>query len=253
LGTPVSYYDTATLKRTLERLVDFERINNGGGTRLSVGAVNLRTGDFVYFDSAHITIRPEHIMASAALPPWCPPVEIDGEHYWDGGLFSNTPLGYVLDYSPRRSRLTFQVDVLPSRGRLPANLDEVAEREKDIRFSSRTRICSNNFRDRHDVRHAINELHKLLPPEIKGTDQAKRLYELGCVTEMDIVQLIYDPAEPHGASKHYDFSRPSMEQRWRRGMSDAHTVLAASPWLAPMPEELGVRVFDLSGMVSPDS
>jgi NTE family protein len=253
LGTPVSYYDTATLKRTLERLVDFERINNGGGTRLSVGAVNLRTGDFVYFDSAHITIRPEHIMASAALPPWCPPVEIDGEHYWDGGLFSNTPLGYVLDYSPRRSRLTFQVDVFPSRGRLPANLDEVAEREKDIRFSSRTRICSNNFRDRHDVRHAINELHKLLPPEIKGTDQAKRLYELGCVTEMDIVQLIYDPAEPHGASKHYDFSRPSMEQRWRRGMSDAHTVLAASPWLAPMPEELGVRVFDLSGTVSPDA
>jgi len=253
LDTPVSYYDTAALKRTLENVVDFELINNGGGTRLSVGAVNLRTGEFVYFDSARIAIRPEHIMASAALPPGFPPVEIDGEHYWDGGLFSNTPLGYVLDYSPRRSRLTFQVDVFQSHGPLPANLDEVAEREKDIRYSSRTRICSSSFRDRHDVRHAINELHKLLPPEIKSTEQARRLYELGCVTEMDIVQLIYDPAAPQGASKHYDFSRSSMEERWRRGMSDARTVLAASPWLAPMPTELGVRVFDLSGTFSPDS
>jgi NTE family protein len=92
-----------------------------------------------------------------------------------------------------------------------------------------------------------------LPPEIKSTDEARRLYELGCVTEMDIVQLIYDPAEPHGASKHYDFSRSSMEQRWRQGMSDARTVLAASPWLAPMPKELGVRVFDPSAPVSPNS
>jgi NTE family protein len=155
----VSYYDTSALMVTLERLVDFDRINNAKDVRLSVGAVNVRTGQFAYFDSANITIRPEHIMASCALPPGFPPVEIDGEHYWDGGLFSNTPLGYVLDYSPRRSRLTFQVDVFQSHGRLPTNLDEVAERDKDIRYSSRTQICSNAFRDRHDVRHAINELH----------------------------------------------------------------------------------------------
>jgi NTE family protein len=134
----VSYYDTSALKKTLERLVDFDRVNNAGDMRLSVGAVNVRTGQFAYFDSANIVIRPEHIMASGALPPGFPPIEIDGEHYWDGGLFSNTPLGYVLDYSPRRSRLTFQVDVFQSQGRLPTNLDEVAERDKDIRYSSRT-------------------------------------------------------------------------------------------------------------------
>ena len=104
-----------------------------------------------------------------------PPVEIDGEHYWDGGLFSNTPLEHVLDYSPRRSRLTFQVDVFQAQGRLPTNLDEVSEREKDIRYSSRTQICSKAFRDKHDVRHAINELHKLLPPDLASTAQAKRL------------------------------------------------------------------------------
>jgi NTE family protein len=241
----VSYYDTSALKLTLERLVDFDRINNAEDMRLSVGAVNVRTGQFAYFDSAHIEIRPEHIMASGALPPGFPPIEIDGEYYWDGGLFSNTPLGYVLDYSPRRSRLTFQVDVFQSQGRLPTNLDEVAERDKDIRYSSRTQISSNAFRDRHDVRHAINELHKLLPPDLLATEQAKRLYELGCVTEMDIVQLVYRPTEPQGASKDYEFDRASMEKRWQQGILDARTVLHAAPWLAPMPKELGVRVFDV--------
>jgi NTE family protein len=241
----VSYYDTSALKATLERLIDFDRINNVDDIRLSVGAVNVRTGQFVYFDSAKITIRPEHIMASGALPPGFPPVEIDGEHYWDGGLFSNTPLGYVLDYSPRRSRLTFQVDLFQPQGRLPTNLDEVTERDKDIRYSSRTKICSNDFRDRHDVRHAINELHKLLPADLLSTEQAKRLYELGCVTEMDIVQLVYRPVEPQGASKDYAFGRSAMERRWRQGISDARTVLHASPWLAPMPKELGVRVFEI--------
>ena len=246
----ISYYDTSALKKTLERLVDFDRINNAKDMRLSVGAVNVRTGQFAYFDSAHIVVRPEHIMASGALPPGFPPVEIDGEYYWDGGLFSNTPLGYVLDYSPRRSRLTFQVDVFQSQGRLPTNLDEVAERDKDIRYSSRTQISSNAFRDRHDVRHAINELHKLLPPDLLATEQAKRLYELGCVTKMDIVQLVYRPTEPQGASKDYEFDRASMEKRWQQGILDARTVLRASPWLAPMPEELGVRVFDVTSIVA---
>jgi NTE family protein len=244
-GKLISYYDTSALRGTLERLVDFDRINNAGEMRLSVGAVNVRTGQFAYFDSATITIRPEHIMASGALPPGFPPVEIDGEHYWDGGLFSNTPLQYVLDYSPRRSRLTFQVDVFRAQGRLPSNLDEVIERDKDIRYSSRTQISSNAFRDRHDVRHAINELHKLLPPDLANTEQAKRLYEYGCVTEMDIVQLVYRPTEPQGASKDYEFSRSSMEMRWQQGICDARTALHASPWLAPAPKELGVRVFDV--------
>jgi NTE family protein len=241
----ISYYDTSALKGTLERLVDFDRINNAGEIRISVGAVNVRTGKFAYFDNATIPIRAEHVMASGALPPGFPPVEIDGEHYWDGGLFSNTPLQYVLDYSPRRSRLTFQVDVFRAQGELPSNLDEVIERDKDIRYSSRTLTSSNAFRDRHDVRHAINELHKLLPPDLANTEQAKRLYEHGCVTEMDIVQLVYRPIEPQGASKDHEFSRSSMEVRWQQGISDARTALHASPWLAPMPKDAGVRVFDV--------
>jgi len=237
---------TSALRGTLERLVDFDRINTAKEMRLSVGAVNIETGDFAYFDSAEMRIRPEHIMASGALPPGFPPIEIDGEQYWDGGLFSNTPLQYMVDYYPRRSRVVFQVDLFPAHGRRrPSNLDEVSEREKDIRYSSRTRFTTSTLRERHDVRHAINELHRLLPPEIASTDQAKRLYEHGCVTTMDIVQLIYRPNEPQGSLKDFEFSRPTMEARWEQGLADARSTLLASPWLAPMPSDLGVRVFDV--------
>src|SRR5271154_1069447 len=241
----ISYYDTSVLKGTLERLVDFDPINNAKDTRLSVGAVNVRTGHFAYFDSETHAIRPEHIMASGALPPCFPPVEIDGEYYWDGALFSNTPLQYVVDYYPRRSRLIFQVDVFVAHGRLPRNLDEVGERDKDIRYASRTRMSTNAIRDKHDVRHAINELHKLLPADLANSEQARRLYEHGCVTEMDVAQLIYRPLEPQGVFKDFEFSRSTMEARWEQGFSDARTTLRASPWLAPMPRDMGVRVFDV--------
>jgi NTE family protein len=127
-----SYYDTSDLKRTLERLVDFDRINTRE-IRFSVGAVNVRTGNFCYFDNSQQTIRPEHVMASCALPPGFPPVEVDGEFYWDGGLVSNTPLRHILERVPRRSTLAFQVDVFAARGEIPSSLEAVSEREKDIR------------------------------------------------------------------------------------------------------------------------
>ncbi len=242
---PTSFYSTAALKGTLEELVDFDRINSTGGTRLSVGAVNVSTGRFAYFDSAEIAIRPEHVMASGALPPGFPPVEIDGEYYWDGGLVSNTPLDYLVEYSPRCSRLIFQVDVFQGHGQTPRNLEEVSEREKDIRFSSRTRITTDFARKIHEARHAINELMEILPPALRNTEQAKRLYELGCVTEMDIVQLIYRPNERQGSCKDYEFSRVTMNDRWQRGLSDARTTLQSAPWLAIDSHNAGVRVYDV--------
>ncbi|MGD9924606.1 MAG: patatin-like phospholipase family protein, partial [Pseudorhodoplanes sp.] len=229
LQKPTSYYSTHALRGTLERLIDFDRINHSKDIRFSVGAVNVRTGTLAYFDSEKIKIRPEHVMASAALPPGFPSIEIDGEHYWDGGLVSNTPLQYALDYYPRRSRLCFQVDVFHSHGHLPNNLEDVSEREKDIRYSSRTRVSTDAFQQKHDVRHAINELYKLLPDEIAGTEQAKRLFAFGCVTEMDIVQLIYRPLDAQGQSKDYEFSRSTMKARWKQGFLDAATTLRAAP------------------------
>jgi NTE family protein len=242
--TPTSYYDTSALKDTLERLVDFDRIN-AREIRLSVAAVNVRTGNFAYFDNAKMTIRPEHVMASGALPPGFPAVEIDGECYWDGGLVSNTPLQYVLESIPRRSRLTFQVDLFHARGRRPTDLEEVSEREKDIRYSSKTRAVTDLFHSIHDVRHNINSLWDQLPEGLRNTPEAKFLYSFGCVTTMDIVELIYRPSDPQGPSKDYEFSRTTMRRRWEQGLSDTQTTLVASPWLAPMPPEVGARTFDV--------
>src|SRR5262249_32619986 len=169
----ISYYSTSALKATLERLVDFDRIHPGKEMRLSVGAGKVETGGFAYFDSREVTTGAAHAVARRAPAPGFPPVEIDGEQYWDGGLFSNTPLQYMVDYYPRRSRVIFQVDLFPAHARRrPTNLDQVHEREKDIRYSSRTRLATNALRERHDVSHAINELHKLLPPTIASTEQA---------------------------------------------------------------------------------
>jgi len=128
---------------------------------------------------------------------------------------------------------------------VPTDLDGVNEREKDIRYSSRTRIVTEALRERHNVRHVINELHKLLPPEIAATPQAKRLYEHGCVTEMDIATLVYRPCDPQGASKDFEFSRATMEARWLEGLNDAQATLQVSPWLAPVEDDVGVRVFDV--------
>jgi NTE family protein len=246
-----SYYDTRPLKNTLERQVDFDRIN-AREIRFSIAAVNVRTGNFAYFDNAQMIIRPEHVMASSALPPGFPAVEIDGECYWDGGLVSNTPLQYVLESIPRRSRLTFQVDLFHARGRQPTDLEEVSEREKDIRYSSKTRAATDLLHRIHDVRHNINSLWDQLPEGLRNTPEAKFLYNFGCVTTMDIVELIYRPSDPQGASKDYEFSRTTMRTRWAQGLSDAQTTLLASPWLAPMPPEVGARTFDVLKDIHPE-
>ena len=140
-----SFYDTRALKQTLERLVDFDRLNTGM-TRFSAGAVNVRTGNFVYFDNSTHTIGPEHVMASGALPPGFPAIEIEGEQYWDGGLVSNTPLQWMAETAPRRDTLTFQVDLWSARGDFPHNMLDVMTREKEICFSSRTRAGTDQFK-----------------------------------------------------------------------------------------------------------
>jgi NTE family protein len=244
LGSPESFYDTAALRETLVSLVDFDRIN-AGETRLSVGAANVRTGDFIYFDSRDMKLLPEHVMASGALPPAFPPVEIDGEFYWDGGLISNTPLQYMIDYVPRRSRLVFQIDLFNPEGAVPTDLDSALEREKDIRYSSRTRTAADMYRVIHDVRHNINSLLEKLPPAYRTLAEADFLYEFGCVTRMDVARLSYRPEQLQGQAKDYNFSPRIMGERWAQGKADAEVMLKRAPWLAPMEDEQGARVFDL--------
>ena len=240
-----SFYDTKSLRGTLERLVDFDRIN-AGMTRFSAGAVNVRTGNFVYFDSTTHTIKPEHVMASGALPPGFPAVEIEGEQYWDGGLVSNTPLQWVIESNPRRQdTLAFQVDLWSARGQLPRNMAEVATRQKEIQFSSRTRASTDQFKNVHRVQRALAALLRRLPADLEETDDLEILKSVASDKVYNIIQLIYRAQNYEGHSKDYEFSRLSMQDHWRAGYHDALRTLR-HPEVLTRPASLdGVFTFDL--------
>src|SRR6185369_3761133 len=239
-----SYYDTASLKPTLERLVDFDRIN-GGGMRFSVGAVNVGTGNFVYFDNKVHTIEPEHVMASGALPPGFPAIEIEGEHYWDGGLVSNTPLQWVLDSEPRQDTLAFQVDLWSARGTFPRNMAEVATRQKEIQYSSRTRANSDHFRYVQKIRNTLSRLLERLPEDLKASPEFAVLDPLACPKVYNLVQLIYRSKQYERDSKDYEFSRASMEDHWRAGYHDTVRTLRHPEVLQRPRNREGVFTFDL--------
>ena len=240
-----SFYDTRDLKGTLERLVDFDRLNAAGTTRVSVGAVNVRTGNLVCFDTTTHTIRPEHVMASGALPPGFPAVEIEGEHYWDGGLVSNTPLQWVAESQPRRDTLAFQVDLWSARGELPRDMLEVGTREKEIRYSSRTRANTDQFKHVQKLRRAASELLDRLPAADRSSPEAKFLAAEADRKVYGLVQLTYRPRNHEGHSKYYAFSRLSMEEQWDAGYHDAVRALRHPQVLERPDSNDGVSVFDL--------
>jgi NTE family protein len=240
-----SWYDTKALRATLERFVDFDRIN-AKETRFSVGAVNVRTGNFAYFDNATDTIRPEHIMASGALPPAFPAVEIDGEFYWDGGMVSNTPLDWVLSSRSDLDTLVLQVDLWSARGDLPRDLSEVAVRMKEVQFSSRTRTATDAFRKTQKLRAVFNDLLAKLPPELAASHEAKILAEAADPSVFNIVQLIYRSPTYEGQSKDYEFSRRTMEEHWAAGHRDATRTLAHPQVLALPTAAHGVDVYDFT-------
>ena len=222
-----SYYDTAQLKPTLESLIDFDRVNaEHAKPRLSLGAVNVRSGNLVYFDSPSQVIRPEHVMASGALPPGFPAVEIEGEHYWDGGLVSNTPLQWIAMTQQRPpDSLVFQVDLWSARGELPRNLAEVATRQKEIQYSSRTRAFTDYIKQVAKLRNMLATLLEELPEEMRQREEVKFLSSATDRHAANIVQLIYRAKDYEGDSKDYEFSRRSMEEHWRAGYSDAVNAL----------------------------
>ncbi|MES2771831.1 MAG: patatin-like phospholipase family protein [Pseudomonadota bacterium] len=239
-----SFYDTAPLRATLERLIDFDLLNSGK-LRLSVGAVNVRSGNFAYFDTARQRLDARHIMASGALPPGFPPIEIDGEWYWDGGLVSNTPLQYVLDQPSKTCRLVFQVDLFPAEGALPHDLVEAAEREKDIRFSSRTRLNTSYAFAQRSLAQAAHRLAKKLPPEWAQDQDLQSLLAASPEPAVTVVHLIHRRMRYETQSKDYEFSRLSMQERWQAGIDDITHTLNAPEWKNRTPPEDGYQVFDL--------
>lgn len=246
-GTPdaTSFYDTSALKTTLERLVDFDRINSRE-MRFSVGAVNVATGNFVYFDNSTHAIRPEHVMASGALPPGFPAIEIEGEHYWDGGLVSNTPLQWVLESSQRQDTLAFQVDLWSARGAVPRTLGEVATRQKEIQYSSRTRASSDQFKKEQKLRNALADLFSKLPDDLKSTPEFALLNPEAGRKVYNIIQLIYRSKEYEGESKDFEFSGQSMEDHWAAGHCDTIRTLRHPEVLQRPSGADGVSTFDLA-------
>jgi NTE family protein len=246
-----SYYDTAPLRTTLERLVDFDRINDLQ-TRLSVGAVSVTTGNFKYFDNFEFRklgkkIGPEHIMASGALPPGFPSIVIEGEHFWDGGIATNTPLDFVLDAEITRDLLIFQVDLFSARGPLPTSLLEAAEREKDIRFSSRTRMNTDKNRQIHNARKALRELIGKLPDYLKNDPSVELLREAAKESTVTVVHLIYRSKNYESSSKDYDFSRIGMVEHWGAGVRDVHLSMRHEDWLERPQSGETMMTYDLTG------
>ncbi len=246
-GAPgaVSYYDTAALGASLEEFVDFDRIG-AGETRLSVGAVNVRTGNFAYFDSAKEPIRPAHIMASGALPPGFPGIEIDGEIYWDGGLVTNSPLEYVLTKGPRISTLVFQIDLFSARGDLPQQMPGVLDRQKDITYSSRTRANTDSFKRERQARADINYLLEKLPAKLAKNPHVGEIAERAKDDGLyNIIHLIYRRQSYEFSSKDYEFSRGSEREHWQAGRQDTRRTLEYPEWFRPPPRERGVCVHDV--------
>lgn len=252
-GTPqaISIYDTSPLRATLNDLVDFDLLNSGA-VRLSVGAVQVRTGNLKFFDTAHGRIGAEHIMASGALPPGFPPIEIDGDAYWDGGLVSNTPLQFVLDGAgPRTDMCVFQLDLFSAKGPMPETLFDIQQREKDIRYSSRTRMNTDMFREIQTVRRAIRRLESKLPDEFRNTADWKLLGNIGCDAAITIVHLIHRRAAYATQSNDYEFSRYTVEEHWRDGQDDVERTLKHPSWRNRERPIEGVAVLDLTKELDP--
>src|SRR5271170_2480784 len=247
-GSPgaLSIYDTAPLRGTLEELVDFELINRKA-VRLSVGSVDVQTGNSVYFDSVRQTISPEHIMASGALPPGLPPIVIDGQQYWDGGIVSNSPLWYVLDDAPGINALIAQVDLFSAKGSLPKNLDEVLERSKDIQYSSKTRFNTNRVKELEGFRAALGRLLDKLPAKLRDDPDYRLLAPL-CAQRrhITIVHLINRRLAHSSSAKDYTFSGTEVRRLWEAGLEDVRRSSAHPQWRNATGTLAGIRVFDLT-------
>ncbi|KAA2213130.1 patatin-like phospholipase family protein [Teichococcus oryzae] len=242
--TATAFYNNAPLRETLRELVDFDRLNDGS-IRFSVGAVNVATGNFAFFDSARTRITLDHVVASGALPPALPMVRIGTEYFWDGGLVSNTPLQHLLENLEGRNTLAFQVDLFSASGRVPRSMPGVLSREKDIRYSSRTRAVTNFYRRIRSLEIALKQALEQIPDEQLDEAQRREKERLRRLPEVVILQLIYQQQAYEGQAKDYEFSATAMREHWALGLEDTRATLRHGQWLAMPPEGSGIQVHDV--------
>jgi NTE family protein len=235
----VSIYDTAALRATLLKYADFDRINDGG-IRVSVGAVNVRTGHLIYFDNTKMRLRPEHFMASGALPPGFPAVEIDGEYYWDGGLVSNTPLTEIVRESRHKDTLIFQVDLWSAHGGLPGNLFDVSERAKDIQYSSQTRAIASSLMAEQKHASLIRQLLEHIPERIRRSHPLMRkAQQVADGSAINVVHLVYKNKPFEGHYKDYEFSTDTLDEHWGAGLQDIRRSLGNPECFAIPSRDIG--------------
>src|SRR5258708_534934 len=239
-----SYYENAPLRETLEDLVDFSLLNEKT-MRFSVGAVNVLAGNFVYFDNQHETIEPEHVMASGALPPALPMVKIGTDHFWDGGIVSNTPLQYILDQDDPLNTLIFQADLFSARGVLPRDIQDVMARHKDIMYSSRTRYNTDVYRRTHNLKVRLYKALAKIPDDQLSDEERKLKAEIGNLPEIAILQLIYQQKAYEGDSKDHEFSGTSMREHWQSGYEDTARTLKRRDWIKLPEEGMGLVIHDV--------
>jgi NTE family protein len=238
-----AFYDTTPLRQSLLDFVDFDRLNKGE-TRCAIGAVNVASGNFAYFDNAHIALAPEHIMASGALPPGFPMVQIGTEYFWDGALVSNTPLARLLVNIDACNRLVFQVDLFSARGPIPRDIKDVGLRQKEISFSSRTRLVTDYFKREFALRHHLRDVLDRMPPELLTEADRAEQTRLRDLPQLSILELIYEHTAYEGESRDFEFSRRSMNERWARGYRQTRQTLARKDWLE-MPGDAGIVTHDI--------
>lgn len=243
----LSFYDTKNLKSTLEQFIDFDRLNNSEETRISIGAVEICTGEMVYFDSQNTKIGPEHIMASGALPPGFPAVEIEGEYYWDGGISSNSPATYILSANRcPHNLLCFAIHLFDSYGLYPTSLDAVMKRRKDIEYSSRFAQAVEMYRQIHALKNTIHVLSRYIPEEEKGNPELKLCLARGHQSTISLVRFLYEHDETEFSSKDYEFSKKSILERIKHGYIDGRKAIKQSPWNKKVPNTTGIAVYDMS-------
>ncbi|MBR1217551.1 patatin-like phospholipase family protein [Bradyrhizobium sp. U87765 SZCCT0131] len=242
--TATSYYDTTPLHATLLDLVDFDLIN-ARKMHFAVGAVNVLTGNFLYFDNKKEVIGPEHVMASGALPPALPMVKIGTDHFWDGGIVSNTPLQHLLDQQDKTNSLVFQVDLFSARGMLPRDIQEVLARHKDIVYSSRTRHNTDIYRRENNLKADLYRALNKIPDHQLGERERELRDSLRDLPEITILQLIYQQKAYEGHAKDYEFSATSMREHWQSGLEDTRRTLKRRDWLELPEPGTGIVVHDV--------
>ena len=236
-------YSTAPLRATLGELIDFERIT-AGATRLTLGSVNVNSGRMRYFDNRKEPLSLDHVIASGALPPAFPAVLIDGEPYWDGGVYSNTPIEVVMDDVPRRDAVVFAAELWQQRGTTPRTIIDTLKRHKDIQFASRADSHIARQQQIHRLRHVIHEMAQWLPATAANNARVRELLAYGCMTVMHVLPLRTPTLRGEDHAKDIDFSPDSIQARWQAGLEITRQRLCEAPWQKASDPLAGVVVHE---------